>query len=181
MKNICLQRSIFAAAAIFFVLTFFSCRENKLLPETNETNVSRIPPDTLISISLSETLGQWFTLVISADGKTIYTPTKFNGYNRENIPPQNVAIESRISREQLEEIIREFENQKFFSLDDVYQQREGKCEGRVLDAGIRTVSIEIGGRKKTVRWAGCMKNGEDFPPEFFAVFDKITAIKNARR
>ncbi|CAN5860248.1 hypothetical protein BH20ACI4_BH20ACI4_14550 [soil metagenome] len=181
MIRIRLQKNLFAISAIFFVLTFFGCRENKLLPETNETNGSRIPPDTLISISLSETLGQWFTLVISADGKTIYTPTKFNGYNRENIPPQGVPVENRISREQLEEIVREFEKQKFFSLDDSYKQGEGECEGRVFDAGVRTVSIEIGGRKKSVRWAGCMKNGKDIPPEFFAVFDKISTIGSSKR
>lgn len=179
MITIHLQKILFAFAVIF-VLTFSSCRENKLLPETNETNGSRIPPDTLISISESETLGQWFTLVISADGKRVYTPTKFNGYNRENIPPQGVPAESRISPEQLEEIIREFENQKFFSLKDSYQQGTGECEGRVFDAGVRTISIQIGRRKKSVRWDGCLKNGENFPPEFFAVFNKITTTGNGK-
>ena len=104
----------------FYVVVFFSiisggCRTNKLLLETDD---SRIPPDTLISISLSETLDQWFTLEISADGETVYTPTKYNGYNRTNLPPQGVSVKSRISKEQLEEIIREFENQKFFSLNN---------------------------------------------------------------
>jgi hypothetical protein len=179
MISIHLQKILFTIAAIF-VLTFCGCRENKLLPEMNETNGSRIPSDTLISISLSETLSQWFTLVISADGKAVYTPTKFNGYNRENIPPQGVPVESRISSEQLEEIIREFENQKFFSLDDSYQQGAGECGGRVLDAGVRTISIEIGGRKKNVRWAGCLKDGQNFPPEFFAVFNKITSTGNGK-
>lgn len=180
MKTIHLQKILFTFATIF-VLTLCGCRENKLLPGTNETNGSRIPPDTLISISESETLGQWFTLVISADGKTVYTPTQFNGYNRENTPPQGVPVESRISPEKLEEIIREFENQKFFSLSSSYSQGGFGCDdSRIFDAGVRTVSIEIGGRKKSVHWAGCLKNGDDFPPEFFAVFYKIKSMGNGK-
>ncbi len=180
MITIHLQKILFTFAAIF-VLTFSSCQKNKLLPETTETNGSRIPPDTLISISESETLGQWFTLVISADGKRIYTPTKFNGYNRANILPQGVPVESRISPEKLEEIIREFENQKFFSLWNSYSQGGFGCDdSRIFDAGVRTISIEIGGRKKSVRWAGCLKNGDNFPPEFFAVFYKIKSIGNGK-
>lgn len=171
-------QKVLLAIAMTFVLTFAGCRENRLLLETGETNGSRIPADTVISISESETLGQWFTLVISADGKVIYTPTQFNGYNRENIPPQNVPVESRISPEQLVEIIREFEKRKFFSLNDSYEQGTGECKGRVLDAGVKTVSVEIGGRKKSVRWDGCMKDGKDLPPEFIAVFNKITSIRN---
>ena len=180
MKTIHLQKILFTIAAIF-VLTLCGCRENKLLRETNETNGSRIPPDTLISISESETLGQWFTLVISADGKRVYTPTKFNGYNRENIPPQGVPVESRISPEKLEEIIREFENQKFFSLWSSYSQGGFGCDdSRLFDVGIKTISIKIGGREKSVRWAGCKKNEENYPPEFFAVFYKIKSTGNGK-
>ena len=150
--------------------------------ETKGADGSRIQPDTLISVSLSETLGQWFTLTISADGEMIYTPTKFNGYNRTNVLPQGVPVKSRISREELEEIVREFENQNFFSLNDSYEQASGECEnGRILDAGIRSVSIEIGGRKKSVKWKACMKDGKDFPPEFFAVFDKINEVRSRNR
>jgi hypothetical protein len=180
MKNVRFQKTLLTAAAVL-VFTFGGCRENKLLLETNRENGSRIPPDTSISVELSETLGQWFTLVISADGRMVYTPTKFNGYDRTNIPPQGVPVESRIEPEQLEEIIREFENQKFFSLNDSYRQGEGGCEGRVLDAGVLVISIGIGERKKSVRWAGCMKNGKGFPPEFFAVFDKINLNVNQKR
>ncbi len=131
---------------------------------------SRIPPDTSISVSESETFGQWFTLVISADGEVVYTPTNYTGYNWQNLPPQGVPIKSRISREQLEEIIREFENQKFFSLNNAYE-----C-GYVADGAVRTISIVIGGKKKSVYWRKCEKNGKDFPPEFFAVFKKINEV-----
>ncbi len=140
-------------------MTFAGCQENKLLLKTKGANDSNIPLDTKISISLSETLDQWFTLDISADGETVYTPTKYNGYNRTNLPPQGVPVKSRISKEQLEEIIREFENQKFFSLNNSYKQGESGCDSRVLDAGVRTISIEIGGKKKSVRWDGCMRDG----------------------
>lgn len=155
-----------------------SCQTNKLLLESNTPNGSQIPSDTLISISKSETLDQWFTLDISADGKTTYTPTKYNGYNRTNLPPQGVPIKGQISLEQLEEIIREFENQKFFSLRDSYNQGEGDCKSRVLDAGVRTISIKIKGQRKSVEWRACRKDGKDLPSEFFVVYEKINAIRS---
>lgn len=173
MKNIFFQKTRICVVAVF-ALICVGCQGNKLLLETEG---SPIPPDTLISVSLSETLGQWFTLEISADGETVYTPTLYNGYDRTNLPPQEVPVKSRISGAQLEEIIREFENQKFFSLDDSYIQGESGCSSRVFDAGVRTISIEIGGRKKSVRWDGCMKDGKEIPPEFFAVFEKINEAR----
>lgn len=179
MREICCQTILFAAAALILMLG--GCREDGSLLKKAEPNGSRIPPDTLISISESETLGQWFTLVIYADGKAVYTPTQFNGYNRENIPPQGVPVESRISGDQLEEIISEFEKQKFFSLDDSYHKGNGDCRSGGLDAGVKTVAIEIGEKRKTVRWDGCKKNGKDFPPEFFAVFDKIASVEKEKR
>lgn len=176
MKNINLQKHLLYIIAVFALISGGCQGNDKLLSETKGADGSPIPPDTLISISLSETLGQWFTLEISADGETVYTPTKYNGYDRTNLPPQGVPVKSRISREQLEEIIREFESQKFFSLYDSYKQGESGCDSRVFDAGVRTVSITIGGRKKFVRWDGCMKDGKNIPPEFFAVFDKIDEV-----
>lgn len=190
MKN---YKLFFCITALLAIMSG-GCQENKLFLETNGADGSQIPPDTLIpvdsqippdtliSVGLSETLGQWFTLVISADGETVYTPTYYNGYNRTNLPPQGVPFKSRISREQLEEVIREFENQKFFSLKNSYEQGAGKCENnRVLDAGVRTISIEIGGRKKSVSWKGCQIDGKNVPPEFFAVFDKINQVTSRNR
>lgn len=178
MKNY----KLFFCIAALFIISSGGCQKNKLLLETSGANSSRIPPDTLISVSESETLGQWFTLVISADGEVVYTPTKYNGYNRENLPPQGVPVKNRISREQMEEIIREFENQKFFSLWNSYSQGGLGCDdSRIFDAGVRTVSIEINGRKKSVRWNGCQKDGEDFPPEFFAVFKNVQAGRYAKQ
>lgn len=81
-------------------------------------------------ISLADTLDQWFTLEISASGETIYTPTKYNGYNRTNLPPQGVPVKGRISREELMEIVREFENQKFFALKDSYEDRDERLSGQ---------------------------------------------------
>ncbi len=167
---------LFLCFVVVFVLTIVGCKGNKLLLET--TTGSQIPPDTKISISKSETLDQWFTLEISADGETVYTPTKYNGYNWENLPPQGIPVKSRISQEQLEEIIREFENQKFFSLWSSYPQGGFGCDdSRLFDAGIKTISIKIGGREKSVRWSGCVKDGKNYPPEFFAVFDKINEVQ----
>ncbi len=176
-----MKNYIFCIVALFALISGGCQGNDKLLLETKGADGSRISPDTLISVSLSETLGQWFTLEISADGETVYTPTKFNGYNRENIPPQGVPVESRISREQLEEIIREFENQKFFSLYNSYKQGENGCDSRVFDAGVITISITIGGRKKFVHWDGCMKDGKNIPPEFFAVFDKIDEVTSRKQ
>ena len=173
MKNY----KLFLCVVALFAIISGGCQKNKLLLETEG---SRIPPDTLISVIVSETLDQWFTLEISADGETVYTPTKYNGYNRTNLPPQGVPVKSRISREQLVEIIREFENQKFFSLYNSYKQGGSGCDSHILDAGVRTISIEIGGKKKSVRWEGCMKDGENMPPEFFAVFDKINEVTRRR-
>jgi hypothetical protein len=170
----------FLCVVAVFILTNVGCQENKPLLET--ANDLQISPDTFISISDSETLGQWFTLTVTADGETVYTPTYYNGYNRENLPPQNVPVKSRISREQLEEIIREFENQKFFSLKNSYEPRSGECDdNRIMDVGVRTIFIKIGGREKSVRWKGCQKDNKNFPPEFFAVFNKIYEVTSRKR
>lgn len=168
-------RNIFLCGLTAVVLS--ACIErNSLLVE--KANGSRIPPDTLISVESSETLGQWYSYIILADGEVVYMPIKYAGYGKPLVT-QEVPIKSRISQDQLEQIVREFENQKFFSLNNEYQMGENGCKGRVLDAGIRTVSIEIGGRKKTVRWKGCLKNGTDFPPQLFAIIEKILQTVNA--
>lgn len=170
-------RNIFLCGLTAVVLS--ACIErNSLLSEN--ANGSRIPPDTLISVESSETLDQWYSYVISANGEVVYMPIKYNGYNQPLVT-QGVPIKRRISQEQLEQIVREFENQKFFSLNNEYQMGENGCKGRVLDAGIRTVSIEIGGRKKTVHWKGCRKNGTNYPPQLFAVIEKILKTVNAAR
>ncbi|CAN5437050.1 hypothetical protein BH10ACI1_BH10ACI1_19100 [soil metagenome] len=167
---------LYGLAAIIFI----SCNNNRLLPEKDLAKVTEIPSDTLISIDASETLGQWYSLVISANGEVVFTPTKYNGYGKPNVP-QGEPIKSRISREQLEEIIREVENQNFFSLDETYKMDENGCEGRVMDAGLRNISIVINQRKKKVNWKGCQKNGDNFPPQFFSIFNKILEITETRR
>ncbi len=168
-------RDIFLCILTAFVLS--ACTErNSLLLENADG--SRIPPDTLISVGSSETLGQWYSYVISNDGEVVYMPIKYAGYGKPSVT-QEVPIKSRISQEQLEQIVREFENQEFFSLNNEYLMGENDCEGRVLDAGIRTVSIEIGGRKKTVRWKGCLKKGKYYPPQLFSVIEKVLQAVNA--
>ncbi len=52
----------------------------------------------------------------------------------------------QISKEKIKELVDEFHKMNFFSLKDEYYDID------VLDTGVRSVSITIEGRTKTVRW-----------------------------
>ena len=117
---------------------------NSLLVEN--ANGSRIPPDTLISVESSAPLER-YTYIISANGEVVYQQTTFTGYSKP-IATQGDPVKSNIGQDQLEQIVREFENQEFFSLNDQYQMGENGCEGGVRDAGNQSFQSQSGEERK---------------------------------
>lgn len=167
----------------FVGVIFISCSilEKRSLLEKDDRVDFKLSSDTLISIEHTEYLGQCYTLVISADGNVILTPTKYMGYGDPDVP-QKVPIKSRITNKQLVQIIREFEKEDFFSLKDTYRmQQTPECSDIFTDGSSKTVSITINGRKKSVFWENCFTSSQFLPARLGNITNKIHEVVNIKQ
>ncbi len=146
-------------------------RENTLLEKSAEGKYE-IPSDTLFSIKEDNYLGQYYMFVISADGNAVLTPTEFGGYGKAKVP-QNVPVKTRLTQENLVEIIKTIEDVNFFSLRGKYQSGDVECPTRENDGIGQTFTIRIGGKEKRVFWENCFKDGEKFPKQLLKIQAKI--------
>lgn len=163
---------------ISVVFVGFSCslkKENTLPPEKNDKGKNTIlkkntegkyevPPDTLISIKKENFLGQYYTIIISADGNAILTPTQFGGYDEPKVP-QNVPFKSRLTEENLVELLKKIEDINFFSMRDKYQMGDVECPKVVLDGTAKTFTVRIRGKQKSVYWENCENDRKMIPQQ----------------
>jgi hypothetical protein len=136
-----------------------------------------IPKDTLITLERDPGyFGQigtypcpFYKLTIFADRKVQLEPKE---YCKEKILIGKI-IESRISREQVKQIISEFEKIDFFSLKSTSENNgnsPGECPQYGTDASTAFTSIIINGKTKRVEhYHGCSGNES---------LSKLTALKN---
>ncbi|MGI8641614.1 MAG: DUF6438 domain-containing protein [Pyrinomonadaceae bacterium] len=124
-----------------------------------------IPQDTLITLERNP--GHWgmsglspcpfYKLTIFADGIVELEPKDYNEYKIVT----GKIIKSRISQEQLKQLISEFEKIDFYSLKSTFESKENSlddCPEYGTDAVTAIMSITIKGKTKQVEhYHGCRK------------------------
>ena len=177
------------AALIIFVIGV-TCgglwMKHRYSSKNSQTNPS-IPSDTLITLERTGCYGPCptYTVVISADGRVIFSGTYFAKVNGSNQFKKSGVIESNISDQQLRELIAEFNRANYFSLRDSYRDARDGCPDHLTDMSSAYTSIQINGRKKSVEhYLGCRydgSNGAPYPNELVAVEAAIDQIVNTKQ
>jgi len=99
-------------------------------------------------------IGPVYRLMICADGSVAYIGSK-------NVKTKGLA-KGRISREDVQRLVKEFEKIKYFSLLDEYSEKGG-CPFYLADAANVYTTLNIGGERKDVfHDSGCLADGKSF-------------------
>jgi hypothetical protein len=110
-------------------------------------------------IVLARGAGYWdmapvYRLMIYADGSVAYIGSK-------NVKTKGFA-KGRISREDVQRLVKEFENVNYFALLDEYSEKGG-CPFYMWDASNASTVLNSGGKKKSVfHDLGCLADSKSF-------------------
>jgi protein-disulfide isomerase len=148
------------------------------------SNDQAIPADTLITLERScsrcEGYGPFYTLKIFADGVVVYRGTQF--------VRKKGTVKSRITQEQLRQVIAEFDKARYFSLKDKYERPAEGCSGSWTDHPSATTSIRINGRWKTIfHYYGCREKSSEgrpgavYPKELFELERRIDELVGSKQ
>jgi len=120
-----------------------------------------------------------YTLKITADGVVIY-------YGKQFIRRRGKVV-SKISQEQLRQLISDFDKANYFSLRERYAHPEDGCAGSGIDYPSAITSMRVNGRSKTITHDyGCRERpadgsvGQVYPKELYELerrIDEITGTK----
>jgi Domain of unknown function (DUF6438) len=128
-----------------------------------------IPGDLMITLERTECFGfcPVYKLTITADGVVVFEGRRF-------VKQEGATIKSAISREQLKQLIAEFDRVKFFSLEDDYSETRLSCP---TDQPSAFTSIRINGKSKRINhYLGCSE--PKVPKELTELENKIDEIVN---
>lgn len=113
-----------------------------------------IPPDTLISLERTQCYGECpaYELSIRADGSVVFIGKRF--------VPKPGKVESRISADQVRQLISLFEEINYFSMKDDYgfpmYRSSENCPQWWTDASWAYISLTIKGKTKRIQhYQGC--------------------------
>jgi hypothetical protein len=143
------------------------------------SSTQAIPPDTLITLERTSCRGSCpvYTLKISGDGRVVYRDKLF-------VKTRKMVV-SKITQEQLRQLLSEFEKADYFSLRDRYQYWNDGCLSSGIDFPGVITSIRINGRAKTITHDyGCRDkwpNGPVYPSELFTLEQRIDEIVGTSR
>lgn len=147
-----------------------------------------IPKDTLIILErdpgffgkVGTSSCPFYKLTIFADGKVELEPKEYK-FNATKIVSGEV-IKSRISKEQLKELIAEFEKIDFYSLKSTFENENEteNCPSYGTDAPTTKTSITINGKTKQIEhYQGC--RGTEALSQLTNLEDKIDEIVNIKQ
>ena len=150
-------------------------------PDQQTSSLHPIPPDLLITLERTGCEGACprYSLKVLADGRVVYRGKQF-------VRTKGKA-EIRLTREQLEQLLAEFEKAEYFSLRNGYQYRADGCPSSGLDYPSAVTSFRINGRVKTIAHDyGCREKSPDgdsrvYPGELFALEQRIDEIVGTSR
>jgi hypothetical protein len=128
-----------------------------------------IPQDLKITLERTECFGfcPVYKLTITADGSVVFEGRRF-------VKQEGVTIKSAITREQLKQLMAEFDRVKFFSLEDDYSEIRLSCP---TDQPSAFTSIRINGKSKRINhYLGCRE--PKVPKELTELENKIDEIVN---
>lgn len=141
-----------------------------------------IPADTLIKLERTECYGTCpvYTLTITANGTVVYEGRRF--------VKSEGRVESKISPEQLSEILAAVRRADYFSMKDRYALVEDGCDGIWTDLSSAITTIRINGRTKTIRhYYGCQDKPNDgislrvYPRDLYELENKIDEIVGSEK
>lgn len=114
-----------------------------------------------------------YKLEIFADGKVVYEGKEF--------VKRKGKAEGRITKDKLEQLVREFERINYLSLDDYYSERDPKnCPESWTDNPSATTSLNWKGKTKTIEhYYGC--RGLVVLDQLTALERKIDEVANSKR
>jgi Domain of unknown function (DUF6438) len=108
-----------------------------------------------------------YKLTIAADGVVVFEGRRF-------VKQEGATIKSAITREQLKQLMAEFDRVKFFSLEDDYSEIRLSCP---TDQPSAFTSIRINGKSKRINhYLGCRE--PKVPKELTELENKIDEIVN---
>ncbi len=153
------------------LLFFFDCNSFKSgnsmgNNSQNQSVKDKIPDDLLVTLERKGCYGTCpiYILTVKADGSVLFEGkgfTKIVG-----------KAEAKISKDKIEELIKEFENADYFNLNGKYDSKN--CY-QVTDNPSAITSIQINGKQKSVdHYYGCEQGSADFEKEL----SKLTKLEN---
>jgi Domain of unknown function (DUF6438) len=163
-------RVIWILVSLTLLVTISACSSwsSQPFPESQE-----IPADTAIMLERTICFGTCpaYKLTISADGAVVFDGMEFVKTSR--------IVHSKISKDQLKQLIAEFERAQYFSLRESYYSEEDGCPEFWTDSPTVTTSLRINGQYKSIiHYWGCQENnGESiYPKALFDLENKIDEI-----
>ena len=165
------MNSNFRTTALFILLVFTGCNRE---PSPTAVSIEGIPRDLVIVLERGICFGTCpvYKLTISANGSV-----EFEG--RHYVKKKGM-IRTTISREQLKDLVAEFEKARYFTFQDRYGIKEDGCNTDVVDTPRVKTSITIAGKTKSVEHQhGC--KGPLGIDQLTALEDKIDEVVNSSR
>lgn len=148
----------------------------------------KAPADTLITLERTGCYGfcPSYTLTIAADGTVVFNATSYwVGAGEHSRLKKSGTIISKVSQEQIQQLINAFEEANYFSLRDSYTETEDCPGGMSTDLPTAYTSIQINGRRKSIsHYYGCMDKGEGtfgYPLQLSKLEFKIDEIVNTKQ
>ena len=136
----------------------------------------KIPEDLTITLERTECFGNCpeYELTVTAFGNVFFVGrgfTKTDGF-----------AQGKITIEQLREIIAEFENIKFFKLNNAYRSGQGGCRAVATDMPSQIISIRANGKtKKVEHYLGCFDLKRNSTGLLVGLGRKIDEITDSKR
>jgi hypothetical protein len=122
-----------------------------------------------------------FMVKINGDGTVVFEGSKYvydSSMGKETLQPLGTHT-TKITQEQLEQLVSEFDRIDYFNLKDKYAN-EKDCPLYGTDAPTIYTSIKTNGRSKSIsRYGGC--NGNDALRDLSALEEKISVIANTKQ
>ena len=138
-----------------------------------------VPPDTVITLERTICYGMCpdYKITIYGDGRLIYEGRKFVKVEG--------TVNDTVTREQLGQLIAEFEKADYFSLRDSYRRSDDGCPTFWTDNPSANTSIQLDGRRKSIaHYYGCQEEGEGYkvyPQKLYTLESRIDEIVNSAR
>jgi hypothetical protein len=186
-----MKRSLLIALAVLLTFslgvicgtTWVRRRQNIARPQAD----SQIPSDTFITLEKSPGYGPVpnYTLAISADGSVIFNGSYFVEMNGKDQWKKSGIVKGRIDQNQIRQLIAEFADANYFSLQDLYRDARDGCPNYATDQPRIFTSMQINGRKKAIEhYLGCLYDGprgEIYPRELVTLESAIEQIVNIKQ
>lgn len=148
-------------------------------PTPTPVDDKAVPADTVVTLERTPCFGTCpsYKVTVYGDGRLVYEGRKFVKVEGK--------VESNVTREQVGQLLAEFEKANYFSLRDLYNDVRDGCPTYWTDSPSADTSLQVGGRSKAVaHYYGCMEKGTSavvYPRELYHLESRIDEILDTAR